>query len=111
MLTSSKQTVQSIGNILNFDDSKTPYSVFEKYGNNTMCSIPSIICEDLKEKSSNDKIKILASGFGNGLTVASCVLTLDHIYNNGISTYNRPEYYQTDDEFLAYWKNKMKGEN
>lgn len=107
----NKQIVQSISKAVNFEEEKAPYSVFEKYGNNTMCSIPSIICENLKDESSKNKIQILASGFGNGLTAASCILTLDHIYNDGISDYEKPEYYKTNEEFITYWKNKLKGEN
>lgn len=105
----NKQIVQTISQAVGFEDERAPYSVFETYGNNTMCSVPSVICENLKEKSANEKVQILASGFGNGLSCASCILTLDHIYNGGITNYERPEYYKTMEEFIEYWKNKFRG--
>lgn len=105
----NKQIVQSIGNAIEFSEDKVPYSAFENYGNNTMCSIPTLICTELQEKTKNGKIKILASGFGNGLTCASCIIELDNICNTGIIEYKTPKTAKTRDEYIDYWVNKMKG--
>lgn len=105
----NKQIIQAIGNAVDFPEEKVPYYVFENYGNNTMCSIPATICSVLKEKTQNGSVRILGSGFGNGLTCASCILELDKIKNSGIVEYIAPIDRMTKEEYLEYWLNKMKG--
>ena len=106
----NKQIVEGIANAINMPLEKAPYYAFENYGNNTMCSIPTTLCSVLKETTENEKITIAGCGFGNGLTSASCVLTLDKIFNTGVKEYVRPEYYKTREEFINYWDKKIKGE-
>lgn len=105
----NKQIIQAIGNAVDFPEEKVPYYAFENYGNNTMCSIPATICSVLKEKTQNGSVRILGSGFGNGLTCASCILELDKIKNSGIVEYIAPVDRMTKEEYLEYWLNKMKG--
>ena len=105
----NKQIIQAIGNAVDFPEEKVPYYAFENYGNNTMCSIPATICSVLKEKTQNGSVRILGSGFGNGLTCASCILELDKIKNSGIVEYIAPIDRMTKEEYLEYWLNKMKG--
>ncbi len=105
----NKQIIQAIGNATGFPEEKVPYYVFENYGNNTMCSIPATICSVLKEKTQNGSVRILGSGFGNGLTCASCILELDRIENSGIVEYIAPKDRMTREEYVEYWLNKMKG--
>ena len=106
----NKQIIQEVGSASGFPLEKVPYYAFENYGNNTMCSIPTTICSVLKEKSSNENVRILASGFGNGLTCASCIVSLDKIYNSGIIEYQKSQDVLTKEAFVEYWLNKMKGQ-
>ena len=106
----NKQIIQAIGNAAGFPEDKVPYHAFENFGNNTMCSIPTTICSALKDKTEQSCVKILGSGFGNGLTCASCILTLDNIYNSGIVNYQLPEKSMSKEEYIEYWIKKIKGE-
>lgn len=105
----NKQIILSIGEAVNFPVEKVPYYAFENYGNNTMCSVPSTICSVLKEKTEGGKITIIASGFGNGLSCASCILELDYIYNSGIITYQKADYIKTREDHIEYWLEKIHG--
>jgi len=55
---------------LNLDPAKVP-STIGKYGNTSSVSIPLTIVSELKEKLDNKKV--LLSGFGVGMTWASCI--------------------------------------
>ena len=58
---------------------KMPTETISKYGNQSCTSIPSAICDTIYEEVSNKNVKLLLSGFGIGLTWASCITTLDKI--------------------------------
>jgi len=105
----NKQIVQAVGEGAGFPLEKVPYHAFENYGNNTMCSISTNIATVLKEKTESEHVKIVASGFGNGLTCASCVLELNNIYNSGIKTYISPDDKPSRDDIIDYWLEKIKG--
>ena len=104
----NKQIVQAVGSAAQFPEEKAPYYAFENYGNNTMCSIPTNIASVLKEQSESENIKVVASGYGNGLTCASCVLELDNIYNSGIRDYVVPDETPTKTELYDYYLEKAK---
>lgn len=106
----NKQIIQTVGNAAGFPEEKVPYYAFENYGNNTMASIPVTINSVLKEKAEKEKIKILCSAFGNGLTCSSCVLTLDSIYVSGVRDYVKPKDFITRKKYINYWNRKLKGE-
>ena len=105
----NKQIVDAIAQTLNLPGEKVPTFAFENFGNNTMCSIPSTICSVLKEKTEKDRVDILASGFGNGLTVASCIFSLEKIYNTGVKTYVQGSSVKSREDFIDYWINKKRG--
>lgn len=107
----NKQIVQSVAAAAGFDETdevKVPYSAFENYGNNTMCSIPATLA--LLDKSVN-KEKLLCSSFGNGLVVVSSLLNLCDTVIFAIMDFEEPEYVLTQEEYFDYWINKLKGEN
>lgn len=107
----NKQIVQSVAAAAGFDETdevKVPYSAFENYGNNTMCSIPATLA--LLDKSVN-KEKLLCSSFGNGLVVVSSLLNLCDTAIFAIMDFEEPEYVLTQEEYFDYWINKLKGEN
>lgn len=66
---------------------KMPTKTISKYGNQSCTSIPSALCDTLSEEISNKSIKLLLSGFGIGLTWASCIVTLDKIVCTQIKEY------------------------
>lgn len=105
----NKQIIHCVADAVGFPHEKVPYYAFENFGNNTMCSIPSTICSVLKKKTDYGKIKIVASGFGNGLTSATCLLNLNNVKNIGVSTYITPQDKISREEYVEYWQEKMKG--
>lgn len=107
----NKQIVQSVAAAAGFDETdevKVPYSAFENYGNNTMCSIPATLA--LLDKSVN-KEKLLCSSFGNGLVVVSSLLNLCDTVIFAIMDFEEPDYVLTHEEYYEYWMNKLTGEN
>ena len=107
----NKQIVHSVGKAIGFPTEKVPYYAFENYGNNTMCSIPTIINTTVKENRKNFDTKVIASGFGNGLGIASAVLTIDKgCYLSGVRDWIKPDDFVTREQFLQYWNKKFKGE-
>lgn len=107
----NKQIVQSVAAAAGFDETdevKVPYSAFENYGNNTMCSIPATLA--LLDKSVN-KEKLLCSSFGNGLVVVSSLLNLCDTAIFAIMDFEEPDYVLTHEEYYEYWMNKLTGED
>ena len=103
----NKQIIQTVGTNAGFELEKVPYTAFETFGNNTMCSIPSVILLDRKEELKNEKTTLLCSGFGNGLVVCSCNLTFDHLKYADISFYEPDKTHKTNQEWIEYWCNKI----
>ncbi len=60
--------------------SKTPYEVIEKYGNLSMASIPVSICEVLRDQIVRGRRRVILSGFGVGLSWATCLLDLENVF-------------------------------
>ncbi len=67
---------QNIIRKLKIPAEKSPYNVFEKYGNQSSVSIPVTICENLSSTIQNKSIKVVLAGFGAGLSWAACALSL-----------------------------------
>jgi len=104
----NKQIIQAVAAASGYPVEKAPYDAFENFGNNTMCSIPTTINYLYKDKMYNDK-QFVCSAFGNGLTVASAVLTFSKdIYLSGVINYKKPEDFKTEDELIEYWTHKLK---
>ena len=105
----NKQIIQSVAAEAGFEDeTKAPYTAFENYGNNTMCSIPTALaCLDKEIK----KDKLLCCGYGNGLIAASTILNLEDTYISDVNTFKKPEYVLSRDEYIDYWRKKIAGQN
>ena len=104
----NKQIIQAVATEAGFPLDKAPYYAFETYGNNTMCSIPTTLNTVVRDAGITDGDKILCSAFGNGLAVASMQITLDsRVKLLGVSNWTKPEWFQTRDEYIEYWKNKL----
>jgi len=74
----NKFTVEKVAKKIGFPLEKTPINV-EKYGNCSGSSIPLLIVDKIKREAENDRIRLLTSGFGGGLSWGVMDLTLDHI--------------------------------
>lgn len=103
----NKQIVQTVGMNVGFELDKVPYNAFERFGNNTMCSIPSVILLNMQDRLKNEKTTLLCSGFGNGLVVCSANLTFDYIKYANIGTYHPDPTHKTNAEWIEYWKKKI----
>lgn len=87
--------------------SKAPTETVSKYGNQAGASLPAVVADQLCELASNDSIRVLLSGFGVGLSWASAILDLDHIWCSGIREYENPGNLPTQEELKARWIEKM----
>ena len=107
----NKQIVNTLSSALNFSADKAPTASFEALGNQSITSIPIAMAYNIKDELQQSDNKILCSGFGNGLAVASCLLNLDNIYCSGIRDYENKDKEMTREEYILYWKKKITGEN
>lgn len=104
----NKQIVQTVGGNAGFPLEKVPFSGFENYGNNTMCSIPAILLHEKGEVlRSGGVVRTLACGFGNGLVVCSIDLRFQGLTCAEVKTYVKPADHKTSAEWVAYWRNKF----
>lgn len=107
----NKQIIQAVASAAGFDETdevKVPYTAFENYGNNTMCSIPATLA--LLDKSVK-KDNILCCAFGNGLVSISALLNLCDTKIYTIMDFDKPDYVLSQEAYFEYWINKLTGEN
>ena len=76
----NKYIISNIARRLKFPLEKAPSETTGKYGNQSSASIPCTICDAINEDVNTKKIKLVLSGFGVGLSWATCQLELDKIY-------------------------------
>lgn len=76
----NKYIISNIARRLKFPLEKAPSDTTGKYGNQSSASIPCTICDAINKDVTTKKVKLILSGFGVGLSWATCLLELDHIY-------------------------------
>lgn len=76
----NKYIISNISRRLKFPLEKAPSETTGKYGNQSSASIPSTICDVLNTQVSNSTLDLILSGFGVGLSWASCNIVLENIY-------------------------------
>ena len=104
----NKQIVQTVGGNAGFPLEKVPFSGFENFGNNTMCSIPAtLLFEKGEALRKGEPVHALVSGFGNGLVVCSIDLKLEGLKCADLKTYEKPNDHKTGPEWVAYWREKF----
>ena len=104
----NKQIVQTIGGNAGFPLDKVPFSGFENFGNNTMCSIPATLLHEKGEVLRNGGVvRAMSCGFGNGLVVCSVDIQLAGLKCADIKTYVKPADHKTSAEWVAYWREKF----
>lgn len=73
----NRYILSNIAKRLKLDLDKVPMQTVEKYGNQSSASIPSAICGELSERvKGGEGARLLLSGFGVGLSWASCLVDL-----------------------------------
>lgn len=81
-----------IGNIvrrLKFPKDKAPANTVEKYGNQSSASIPTTINDALGDELVLNQKKVILSGFGVGLSWASCLTNMKLKFCPKVITFNR----------------------
>ncbi len=76
----NKYIISNIARRLKFPLEKAPSETTGKYGNQSSASIPSTICDAIREDVTSKRVKLVLSGFGVGLSWAACQVNLDKIY-------------------------------
>ena len=76
----NKYIISNITRRLKFPLEKAPSTTTGKYGNQSSASIPCTICDAINEDANTKKLNLILSGFGVGLSWATCQLELDKIY-------------------------------
>ncbi len=76
----NKYTISNMARSLKFPIEKAPFETVGKYGNQSSASIPCTICDAINKDVATKKVELVLSGFGVGLSWASCQLSLDKIY-------------------------------
>lgn len=72
----NKYILSNIARRLRVPLEKVPCATVEKYGNQSCASIPSTICDCLGNHLLRQELRVVLSGFGVGLSWASCCLSL-----------------------------------
>jgi len=67
---------------------KFPFSL-EKFGNSSCASIPQTMCYAMQEALQERRLKVVACGFGVGLSWASAYFETDHIYCSPMLDYHK----------------------
>ncbi|MEX2381671.1 MAG: ketoacyl-ACP synthase III [Opitutales bacterium] len=75
----NRYIISNIARRLKIPLDKVPCSTVERYGNQSCASIPGTICDCLAREVSERRVRLVLSGFGVGLSWASCLLDLDHL--------------------------------
>ena len=76
----NKYIISNIARRLGFPLEKTPFETTGKYGNQSSASIPCTICDAINKEVITKKVKLILSGFGVGLSWATCQLELEKIF-------------------------------
>ena len=72
--------ISSVGRKCGFPADKTPMDVVEKYGNQSSASIPCAIIDALGNRLESSPLKILACGFGVGLSWGAVAMELGPLH-------------------------------
>lgn len=103
----NKQIAMAVAEKSGFPAEKAPVETVAKYGNQSGASLPSVICDQLAHIVAQGAPKVLLSGFGVGLSWASAITTLDHIWCSGIREFVNPGDLPTAGDLEKYWIDKL----
>lgn len=78
--------IKQVAKRMKFPIDKVPVTI-DKYGNSSSAAIPVTLASELHEKIARGKLKVLASGFGAGLSLASVSMELGPCFCPGVIEY------------------------
>lgn len=107
----NRQIAEGVATKAGFPKEKAPTATVAKYGNQSGASLPSVICDQLCKQATEENIRVLLSGYGVGLSWASTIVSLDHIWCSGIRDFETPDNLPTPEQLEAYWHDKMVNAN
>jgi len=87
----NKYIISNIARRLKFPLEKAPSETTGKYGNQSSASIPCTICDSINKQLASKSLNLVLSGFGVGLSWASCKLELGDIYCPDVIFYEEEE--------------------
>lgn len=103
----NKQIANTVATKAGFPVEKAPTETVTRYGNQSGASLPSVICDQLCDIARNRTSLVLLSGYGVGLSWASVILNLDHIWCSGIKDFETPADLPSARAQETYWRNKF----
>lgn len=105
------QIISAVAEKAGFPLDKTPYRALSRYGNLSGASIPSVLCDELAGRiSGGQAARLLLSGFGIGLSWASCLLHIDNVFCAGVTEFSPPADMQTRAQRVASWRKHLVGD-
>lgn len=107
----NKQIALNIADKVGFPHEKTPIESLAKYGNQMGASTITVLCDQLCDHINANKINVLISGFGVGLSWASCILELNETWCAGVREFEMPNNHPTIDGLFKYWEHRIKNHN
>ena len=78
--------VKQVAKMMKFSMEKVPTTI-QKFGNSSSATIPVTLASELENRVNKEKLRILASGFGAGLSVASASFELGPCVCTGVTEY------------------------
>jgi 3-oxoacyl-[acyl-carrier-protein] synthase-3 len=108
----NKQIVQNLAAATGFTPGQAPWETMSKYGNQAGASIPSVICDQLKERCvARQRLHLMLCGFGIGLSWGSCIGDFTGLHCCGIHDFVSHAAIVPRSERITYWHNKFSGKN
>lgn len=102
------QIVESITEKAGFPLAKVWSETFSRYGNLACASIPASICDRLGE-SRREHGQMLLSGFGVGLSWASCIISMAGMHVGPVSDYRGGASATYNADYLKHWQKIFAG--
>lgn len=105
------QIIAAVAEKAGFPLEKTPHRALSRYGNLSGASIPSVLCDELAGRiSGGHPVRLLLSGFGIGLSWASCLLDMENVFCAGVTEFSPPANLQTRAQRIASWRKHLAGD-
>lgn len=105
------QIISAVAEKTGFSLDKTPHRALSRYGNLSGASIPSVLCDELAGRIAGKQgARLLLSGFGIGLSWASCLLHMENVFCAGVTEFSLPADLQTRAQRIASWRKHFAGD-
>lgn len=107
----NRQIVKNIMVATGFTAAQTPIETLKKYGNQSVASIPCVICDQLKNVcESGAPLHMMLCGYGIGFSWGSCIGDFTGLQCCGILDFCCSESVPSRGERIGAWHKKFSGE-